>query len=230
MKKPLIALIPQMDDEGRWWMNPDYMESVLRAGGVPVMLPMTTDAEDLEQIARQFDGFLFTGGPDVDPVHYGREKLETCGKITPKRDEMELKLFQLVFDLGKPVLGICRGLQLINIALGGTLYQDIPTEVPSDVSHRVLGKPLAREVHEIKVESDCPFGDLPLALWVNSRHHQAIEDLAPGLKVRARAADGIIEAVYMPEKPQIRAVQWHPENFRNDLSRCVFEEFISFAR
>ena len=230
MKKPLIALIPQVDKKGRWWLNLDYMESVSRAGGIPVMLPMTTDEANLAQIAREFDGFLFTGGPDVDPVHYGREKLETCGGITPERDEMELKLFRMVFELDKPILGICRGLQLINIALGGTLYQDIPTEAPSNVPHRVLDKPLARDVHGIEVEPDCPFGDLPLTLWVNSRHHQAIENLAPGLKVRARATDGIIEAVYMPEKPWIRAVQWHPENFRNDLSRCVFEEFISFTQ
>lgn len=230
MTKPLIALIPQVDEEGRWWLNPDYQNSVARAGGLGVMLPLTGEQEALEEIARRFDGFLFTGGPDVDPAFYGQQKEDFCGEISELRDEMELKLFRLVYDLEKPVLGICRGLQLINVALGGTLYQDLPTQLPSDVPHRVLEKPLARETHEIMVEPDCPFGNLPLKLMVNSRHHQAIDRLAPELKTRARAADGVVEAVYMPEKPQIRAIQWHPENFRNDLSRIIFEEFISFCR
>ena len=230
MKKPLIALMPQADENGRWWLNPDYMESVMNAGGIPVMLPLTDREEELEEIAQRFDGFLFTGGPDVEPALYGQQKEDYCGGIDEERDAMEMKIFRLAFELDKPILGICRGIQLMNVALGGTLYQDIPTQAPSEITHRVLERPLAREVHEILVEPDCPFGDLPLTLAVNSRHHQAIDQLAPGLKVRARAADGIIEAVVMPEKPQVRAVQWHPENFRNDLSRTIFEEFLSFAR
>ena len=226
MKKPLIGLTPQVDEEGRWWINPDYMNSVSRAGGIPVLLPVTEKKEELEEIARRFDGFLFTGGPDVDPAFYGQEKEAFCGGIDRERDAMEMKLFRLVFDLDKPILGICRGIQLMNVALGGTLYQDIPTQVPSEIPHRVLEKPQAREVHEITAAPVCPFGDLPRKLMVNSRHHQAIDRLAPGLAVRARAADGIIEAVYMPEKPQVRAVQWHPENFDNALSRIIFGEFL----
>lgn len=230
MKKPLIALIPQVEGEGRWWLNPDYMESIVNAGGIPAMVPLTDREEDLEEIARRFDGFLFTGGPDVDPALYGQKKEDFCGAICEKRDAMEMKLFRLTFDLDKPILGICRGIQLMNVALGGTLYQDIPAQAPSEISHRVLEKPLAREAHEILVEQTCPFGNLPLKLMVNSRHHQAIDCLAPGLEVRARAADGIIEAVYMPSKPHVRAVQWHPENFRNELSAVVFSEFVEACK
>lgn len=230
MKKPLIALIPQVDEEGRWWINPDYMNSVSRAGGIPVLLPLTDEEADLNEIAQRFDGFLFTGGPDVEPGLYGQKKEKFCGEISPARDAMEMTLFRRVFALDKPILGICRGIQLMNVALGGTLYQDIPTQAPSQVAHRVLEKPLARHTHEIFVEPDHPFGDLPLKLMVNSRHHQAIEKLAPGLAVRAKAADGIIEAVFMPQKPHVRAVQWHPENFRNELSAVIFEEFIASAR
>lgn len=230
MKKPLIALIPQVEVESRWWIGPDYMNSVSRAGGIPVLLPVTDKDEALEEIARRFDGFLFTGGPDVEPAFYGQKKEDFCGDICPERDNMEMKLFRLVFDLGKPILGICRGIQLMNVALGGTLYQDIPTQVPSEVPHRVLEKPQARETHEIFVEPECPFGNLPLCLKVNSRHHQAIERLAPGLAVRARAADGIIEAVYMPDRPNVRAVQWHPENFCNELSGEIFREFMASVR
>lgn len=230
MKKPLIALIPQVEVESRWWIGPDYMNSVSRAGGIPVLLPVTDKDEALEEIARRFDGFLFTGGPDVEPAFYGQKKEDFCGDICPERDNMEMKLFRLVFDLGKPILGICRGIQLMNVALGGTLYQDIPTQVPSEVPHRVLEKPQGRETHEIFVEPECPFGNLPLCLKVNSRHHQAIERLAPGLAVRARAADGIIEAVYMPDRPNVRAVQWHPENFCNELSGEIFREFMASVR
>ena len=165
----------------------------------------------------------------MDPALYGQEKESFCGEICRERDEMEMKLFRLVYDLDKPILGICRGIQLINVAMGGTLYQDLPSQLPSEVPHRVLEKPLARETHEILVEG-LPFGDLPLKLMVNSRHHQAIDRLAPGLKVRARAADGVIEAVYEAEKPWVRAVQWHPENFQNELSKCIFEEFVDYCR
>ena len=230
VKKPLIALTPQVDEEGRWWMNPDYLNSVSRAGGIGVVLPLTGDAGELEEIARRFDGFLFTGGPDLEPSLYGQKREEFCGEVCGKRDEMEMKLFRLAYELDKPILGICRGIQLMNVALGGTLYQDLPSQFPSEVPHRVLGKPLAREVHEILTEPDCPFGDLPRKLQVNSRHHQAIGLLAPALKVRARAADGVIEAVVCTEKPWVRAVQWHPENFDNGLSRVVFQEFLKYAR
>ena len=229
MNRPLIALTPQVEVEGRCWMNPDYLNSVLRAGGVGVVLPITNDEEALEKIAWEFDGFIFTGGPDVDPALYGQKKEDFCGEISAQRDEMELKLFRMAYDLHRPILGICRGIQLINVAMGGTLYQDLPSQLPSEVPHRVLEKPLARETHEILVE-DLPFGDLPLKLMVNSRHHQAIDRLAPGLKVRARSADGVIEAVYEAQKPWVRAVQWHPENFQNELSKCIFEEFVDYCR
>ena len=230
VRKPLIGLTPLVDKAGNLMIKPDYMEAIAWAGGIGVMLPLTGDEEALEQLIRQLDGFLFTGGHDLDPAYYGQEKKQTCGRITPERDSMELALFRRALELDKPILGICRGIQLMNIALGGTLYQDIPTEIPSEVPHRVLEKPLARDVHEIQVEPECPFRDLPLRLWVNSRHHQAIETLAPGLKVRARALDGVIEAVYMPEKPHVRAVQWHPENLRNELSAVIFEEFLKDCR
>ena len=231
MKKPMIALLPLEDEErGRWWMNPDYMNSVTQAGGIPVMLPLTDRDEDLRKIAEGFDGFLFTGGPDLDPGLYGHEKMACCGGVCPGRDAMEMKLFRLAYERDKPILGICRGIQLMNVALGGTLYQDIPTQIPSELTHRVLEKPLARQVHEIQVSEELPFGDLPRTLWVNSRHHQCVLDLAPGLKVRATAPDGVIEAVYMPGKRHVRAVQWHPENFENELSRVIFEDFVEAAR
>lgn len=231
MNRPIIALTPMIDSkQGRWYMKPEYMRAVLRAGGVPVMMPRVDGDEELRAIAETMDGFLFTGGPDLDPVLYGQEKIPECGAIVPKRDATELKLMRLAVELDKPVLGICRGLQVLNVALGGALYQDIPTQAPSELHHQVTEKPHARITHHITVSPEFPFGSLPLTHGVNSRHHQAIRDLAPGLEVRARATDGIIEAVWMPGKRHVRAVQWHPENFDNELSRVIFEDFVEAAK
>ena len=231
MKRPIIALTPQVSGEPqKWWMKPDYMLALERAGAIGVMLPPTEQENELRAMAEHFDGFLFTGGPDLDPVLYGQERMEQCGSICPRRDEFELKLMKLVLELDKPVLGICRGLQVLNVALGGTLYQDIPTQIPSELEHRVLEEPLARFVHPIRVDAELPFGDLPLTLEVNSRHHQAIRDPAPGLTVRARADDGIVEAVTLPGKRFVQAVQWHPENFENELSHIIFRDFVNAAR
>lgn len=229
--KPLIAVTPTLDvKKDRLWLWQDYMRSVERAGGIGVTLPLTEQEEDLQQIAEQFDGFLFAGGPDLDPAFYGQEKMAQCGAVCLERDSMEMKLFQKALELDKPILGVCRGLQLINVALGGTLYQDIPAQIPSNVEHRVTQPPLERDTHEIQISEELPFGDLPRTLWVNSRHHQAVQNLAPGLKIRAVAPDGVVEAVYMPGKRHVRAVQWHPENFDNELSRIIFKDFVEAAR
>ena len=228
--KPMIGVTTELDSERYAKLEYPYVKAIEACGGIPLILPYACEEATLERLIEPCDGFFFTGGHDIDPARYGETVKETCGARQYHRDDVEFRLFEKVKNTNKPLLGVCRGAQFLNVALGGTLYQDIPTQAPSEVPHRVLGKPLAREVHEIFVEPDCPFGNLPLTLMVNSRHHQAIDQLAPGLKVRARAADGIIEAVYMPEKPQVRAVQWHPENFRNELSAVIFSEFVEACK
>ena len=228
MKKPLIGLIPLVD-EGResFWMLPGYMAGIARAGGLAVMLPLTCEDTDIENLVERFDGFLFTGGHDVDPALYGQEKEGCCGDLCPGRDAMEGKLLKAALDADRPVLGICRGLQLMNAVLGGTLWQDIPTQFPSDTNHR-MAAPYGRAEHPVQVSSELPFGDLPMTLGVNSCHHQGIRKLAPELKVWAAAPDGLVEAVYLPGKRYARAVQWHPEFFpvEDELSRYIFRSFV----
>ena len=128
MKKPLIAVLPLYDREkDSYWMLPGYFAGLQAAGAVPVMLPLFAE-QDTAQLARDFDGFLFTGGQDVDPVLYGEQMLDCCGELNSARDRMEAAMLQELMNLKKPVLGICRGLQLINACLGGTLWQDLPSQ------------------------------------------------------------------------------------------------------
>lgn len=232
MKKPLIGLIPLVD-EGResFWMLPGYMAGIARAGGLAVMLPLTGEDVDIENLVERFDGFLFTGGHDVDPALYGQEKEDCCGDLCPGRDTMEQKLLKAALAADKPVLGICRGLQLMNAVLGGTLWQDIPTQFPSETNHR-MAAPYGRAEHTVQVNPELPFGNLPLTLGVNSCHHQGIRELAPELKVWAKAPDGLVEAVYLPGKRYARAVQWHPEFFQveDELSRTIFSGFVEAAK
>ena len=211
--KPLIGLIPLVD-EGResLWMLPGYMCGVEAAGGLPVMLPLTDDPEALRQLSAQCDGFLLTGGHDVSPGVYGAARLPACGACSPERDRMESALLALAMAADKPVLGICRGIQFINAALGGTLWQDLPTQRPSDVNHH-QSPPYDAPAHAVSILPDTPLARLlgAEALRVNSYHHQAVRDLAPALRPMAVSPDGLVEAVWHPGRRFLWAVQWHPE-------------------
>lgn len=230
MRKPMIGIIPLVDAEKEsYWMLPGYMKGIEQAGGIPVMLPLTSDKEALRQLADALDGFLFTGGQDVSPSVYGQVPSAQCGELCRERDEMEEYLFRLVFEQDKPVLGICRGIQLMNVLMGGTLYQDLPTEHPSVVKHRQL-PPYDAPSHSVELAPDSPLYDLLKTdrLMVNSCHHQAIKELAPGLEAMAVSEDGLAEAVCAKEKSFVWAVQWHPEfSFLSDAnSRAIFQKFI----
>ena len=229
-RKPLIGLIPLVDiGRESLWMLPGYMEGIRLAGGIPVMLPLTDDDREIGQIAEQMDGFLFTGGHDVSPEVYGEETLSVCGELCPQRDRMEEKLLKKVLSADKPALGICRGIQLINAAMGGTLYQDLSTQHPSAIEHHQT-PPYDKVAHEVQIEKGTPLHALlgMERLGVNSYHHQGIKRLAPDLKVMAKADDGMIEGVYCPERRFLWAVQWHPEfSYRTDEnSRKIFGAFV----
>jgi putative glutamine amidotransferase len=177
-----------------------------------------------------FEGLLLSGGVDVDPVLYGADRHPKLGRVDRRRDELELALIERARASGRPVFGICRGLQLLNVAYGGTLVQDLPSQRPSPVSHHVRSPPDAT-AHAVDFESGS-FLDTggPSRVAVNSRHHQAIDRLGPVLLVAARAPDGVIEAIEEPGRP-VFAVEWHPENFRDDaLSRRLFRRFRDAVR
>jgi putative glutamine amidotransferase len=219
MGKPMIGVLPLYDEKKEsYWMLPGYMKAVEEAGGIPVMLPLTTDERMIKRISEQFDAFLFTGGHDIDPSFYNEPKREQCGVICAERDEMEKSLFKYVAELDKPMLGICRGMQLFNVVLGGSLYQDLPTEWESTLNH-LQKPPYSVPVHDIYIEKDSVLHDIlkTETVKVNSYHHQGIKKLADSLTPVAAAGDGLVEAVVMPDKKFVLAVQWHPEySYKHD--------------
>ena len=233
MRKPVIGVMPLMDVEREsYWMLPGYMEGILEAGGIPVMFPLTPDRAVLGQLAESCDGFLFTGGHDVSPEIYGEEILPVCGELCPQRDEMEKAVLQEALRDDRPVLGICRGIQFLNAFLGGTLYQDLPSQHPSETGHH-QSPPYDRPVHDVRIEKGTSLHALleKDRTAVNSYHHQAIRETAPGLEVMAYSEDGLAEAVRMPDQSFVWAVQWHPEfSFRTDEdSRKIFRAFVEAA-
>lgn len=232
MRKPIIGVTPSWDEkECRQLVQPGYLESIKRAGGLALMLSLTDCDEDIARYVEICDGFLFVGGPDVEPSYYGQEKLEVCGDACAPRDVLEMKLLEAALKADKPILGVCRGLQVLNVALGGTLYQDLPSQYESKLAHG-MEPPYNRDVHGVQVVVGTPLSELTPVVEVNSRHHQAIDRLAPGLKAMAHAVDGIIEAAWMPDKKFVWAVQWHPEAYwtKDCGSQDLFARFVEAAR
>ena len=228
MKQPIVGVMPLWDEErDSLWMLPGYLEGVSQAGGLPVIFPFTADEAELDRLLALCGGVLLTGGHDVSTTLYGEAPLEGLVSTCPKRDAMEAAVLRKAMAADLPVLGICRGIQFLNAALGGTLYQDLPTQHPSPVTHR-QDPPYDRPVHEIRLGpplQGCLHAEV---IEVNSYHHQAVKTLAPGLEAMAVAPDGIVEALYAPDARFLWAVQWHPEfSFRTDAhSRAIFRAFV----
>ena len=234
MQRPLIGVTPLFDRaKDSYWMLPGYFQALEQAGAVPVMLPLTDDEAAISALIETLDGFLMAGGPDVDPVYYGAEEIPSVNEICPERDAAEMTLLRLLWDTDKPVFGICRGLQMMNVLRGGTLFQDLPTERPSDVEHRMKA-PYDRTVHTVSILPDSPLDRLfgTETVGVNSSHHQAIRTLAPDLVPMAIAPDGLVEAICAPGKRFWWAVQWHPERLytKDEYNKKLFAAFADAAK
>lgn len=232
--KPVIGIVPLVDIEREsYWMLPGYMEGLLEAGALPVMLPLTDRDEDIADMVARCDGFLFSGGHDVSPQVYGETPIEACGQVCAARDQMEARLFAEALRAEKPMLGICRGIQFINAVLGGTLYQDLKTQRPEGINH-VQKPPYDVPLHSVSVDMDSPLGRLLGAaqIRVNSYHHQAIKDLSPRLTSMAVSEDGLVEAVYMPDQKFVWAVQWHPEFAHKADENCrkILRAFVESTK
>lgn len=223
-----IGITPYRNDAGEQYIPPKYIQGIHQIGGEEIMIRYETPLDQLEAIVDSLDGMLFSGGVDVNPSCYGAEREPECGEPNPLRDELELALLKVCMNRKKPVLGICRGCQIINVGLGGTLVQDVPKrfskvhqmkkDAPSAFDHSVSIVP-GTMLHEIMG------GDI----MVDSYHHQCVERLADGLIPSAYAPEGFIEAYELPADGDqfLMAVQWHPEVTLDDdeYSPRIFERF-----
>jgi putative glutamine amidotransferase len=212
-RRPRIGISLDVDDgKGRYELKRTYVDAVLGAGGLPILLPFVAP-EVADEYFDALDGLVLSGGAfDVPPFLYGEEPRPACGPLVPERTDTELRLLRSAIEGGLPLLGVCGGMQLLNVALGGSLHQDLPT----DLGIRIHQQPAPKDVpsHDVEVVAATRLAALTGAgrLRVNSTHHQAVKSVAPGLLVSARAPDGVIEGIELPGHPFAVGIQWHPES------------------
>lgn len=230
---PIIAVTPSWDNQTkRMVVNHDYINAVTDAGGIPLVIPPMANEGRLLAALERCDGLLLTGGDDVNPACYGEEKLPCCGELTPERDHAEPILIGHALKRGMPILGICRGMQILNAALGGTLYQDIALQFGDALKHPCYDIP-AGDAHAMNILPDTLLRRVmgTAQCMVNSRHHQAVKKLAGGMKICAQAPDGLIEGMEAADGRPILCVQWHPESIQRRLPEHlkVFQWLVSEA-
>jgi putative glutamine amidotransferase len=240
-RRPIIGCttyrksIPQRRTIEVYGLMPSYTEAISAAGGVPLLIPLCLSEDELQAILDRVDGVLLPGGGDVEPEVYGGQHHATLWGIDPERDRTELFVSRMAVQQRKPILAICRGIQVFNVALGGTLWEDIGSMFPGAIRHDAPDdRPRSYLAHTVRLE-----GDSLLARRlgrrehrVNSIHHQAIRELAPELVVTARAPDELIEGVEVPGYPFAVGVQWHPENLVADNPEmlALFRGLVDAAR
>ncbi len=230
-KKPIIGVTPWYDyDKGITYIKKGYLEAILECGGIPALLPFYKE-EQLENIIKAFDGFLLSGGSDFDAKIFGEDNLPCNGRICPLRDKLEIGLIKSAVRYYKPILGICRGMQAINIAMGGSVYQDIYSQAAGKklIMH-MQNAPGWYPIHELQISCDSLIYDIlkTTCLNVNSFHHQAVKILPDGLKASAFTSDGITECIELSERPFTVGVQWHPELMwdKNKIHKKLFYAFV----
>ncbi len=213
-------------------LSQSYVNAITMAGGVPVIIPSSLARGGWEALYSRLDGILFSGGGDIAVEYFGGEDHPSIDDIQPDRDSVEMSLFHAAASEGKPFLGICRGCQLVNVALGGTLYTHIPEQLPGALSHAMPGNMRTVLAHEVQVEEGtfaAQVLDQPI-VRVNSHHHQGIKDIAPQLRIAGRSPDGLIELVELPDHPFGLAVQWHPEWLTDqEPTQKLFRKFVQAA-
>lgn len=226
----IVGLTGEIEANGDFSIRPEYVRAIEKAGGVPVLLPPGPSAEVTARLAG-VDALMLTGGNDVDPALYD-ETVHPTTKWNRERDDFELAVVREALERDLPILAICRGQQLLNVALCGTLVQDIPEQVPNAVTHKRKGFPRWQIAHEVEIVAGTRLREIVGrdVLPVNSSHHQAVKGLGRGLRVSARSpVDGVIEAVELPGRRFVIGVQWHPEAMWNQEPdhQEIFRAFLA---
>lgn len=217
----------------RHQISDSYVQAIIQAGGIPVMLPCCEDEDLMKAMADKVDGVLLSGGGDVDPAVYGQRATGHLGSVTPRRDTAELAIAKYIIEeTEKPILGICRGIQVMNVAMGGTLHIDLPDA--GKLCHSLTMYPRQMVSHSVTVEADTRLAECYGSgeQKVNSFHHEAVDALAPGLVVTARSIpDDVVEAVELPGERFVVGVQWHPEELiAREEARNLFRSFVEAAK
>jgi putative glutamine amidotransferase len=233
MRKPVIGIgsdvLTETGIRDRATTYLTYVEALRRYGAVPVILP--PQGENIGELLGAIDGLLLAGGEDCDPAVYGEERHETVEPMDPRRQNNDLALARAAREQRVPTLGICLGMQILNIAAGGTLIQDIDSQVATDIQHASM--PSDRVRHPVTIEPASKLGKMvgETAIEVNSSHHQAVKAVGEGLVITARAADGVVEGLEDPALPFYVGVQWHPEDMKGEASaEAIFGAFLEAAR
>lgn len=239
MKKPLIGVLPLTinSNDNKWdslWMYPGYLNGIVAAGGIPVVLPLLDNTKDIAQLVDSCDGLLFPGGQDIDPSLYNEETNEHCEATYPPKDTMEAAAFKEAYRRDKPIFGVCRGLQLFNVMMGGSLYQNIQTQYPNTAIKHLQETDFAYPTHTIDIVPDSFLAEIAgtHTVRVNTRHHQAVKDIGEHILVTARAKDGIVEGIELTELTFGHAIQWHPEFLwdKRPLELNLFKAFVQASR
>jgi putative glutamine amidotransferase len=236
MMKPLIGITTTQSKNVHGqpivMLMQSYVNAVIQAGGVPVLIPSLIGEDGWNEAYSRLDGILFSGGGDIGLEYSPGDPHPRIDEVDLQRDSIELKMVQAAAVGGKPFLGICRGCQVLNVALGGTLYTHIPDQLPDALDHSYPGNMRRALVHEVKIEEGTHLAEIfgePI-LKVNSLHHQGLNEIAPALRVAGHAPDGLVEAVELPDHPFGLAVQWHPEWLVDqEATRNLFRRFVERA-
>lgn len=234
MNRPIIGISGSRSKEERHlFIRENYMESVLRAGGLPVLLPHFADEETARAVLGTLDGLLLAGGGDVRPSCYGEQTLPACGEPDDQRDQFELLMIRGALELGMPIFGICRGIQILTVAMGGTLYQDIESQLGIEKLRHSQEPPYGEPVHTVRFERGSLFARLTGAqeMRTNSMHHQCVREPGKRLVVEGLSEDGIVEAVRAADSEDVFAVQFHPEYLSDHSEQAarLFEHLVARA-
>ena len=236
MPKPLIGITTRngKDTDGHplTALQHSYINAIVQAGGMPILIPSMLSEEDFTGLYSLLAGILFTGGGDVSLEYFNGSAHPRIGEVDKRRDTTEITLMRAAVNDGKPLLGICRGAQVMNVALGGTLYTHIHDQVKGALDHDYPGDLRKVIVHPVNVDESTRSAEIfgETLLHVNSLHHQGLKDIAPGLRVAGHAPDGLVEVVEIPDHPYAVAVQWHPEWLTDQPAmQKLFKSFVDAA-
>ena len=234
--KPLIGITTNQSQnvygQPTIMLMQSYVNAIIQAGGVPVLIPSLIMEDGWSALYDRLDGVLFSGGGDIGLEHFPGEAHPRIDDVDLGRDSIELNLVNAAATDGKPFLGICRGCQIVNVALGGTLYTHIPDQLPNALDHDYPGNKRTVLVHEVKIEEGTRVAEIygdPI-IKVNSLHHQGLKDISPSLRIAGHSPDGLVEAIELPDHSFGIAVQWHPEWLTDqEPTRNLFRKFVEAA-